>query len=162
MTLSQGSHIRYPAYWIFILQFTTVAKLQLGGPSTRKVENHCSVWILYMQKQLFLRINSLLGAGRRNQDYHESTNFSFPDYGGSVSHWWVISRPPLFLQSLSHHTVGWASTYKPWMLFCVQKAVAACLPTSSVDLQKATRSSLFRRTEVWPLCSKSDLKPDSF
>jgi hypothetical protein len=60
---SQGSHIRYPAYQMFILQFITVAKLQLwngykiilwvGGVTTtwgtvlkgyniRAVENHCA------------------------------------------------------------------------------------------------------------------------
>ena len=60
--LSQGSHIRYPAYQIFILRFITVAKLQLWssserilwlwvttacrtvlkGHSAKKVENHWS------------------------------------------------------------------------------------------------------------------------
>jgi hypothetical protein len=29
--LSQGPQVRYPAYQIFILQFITVAKLQLGS-----------------------------------------------------------------------------------------------------------------------------------
>jgi hypothetical protein len=45
--LSQGSHIRYPAHQIFILWFTTVAKLQLWSSN----ENNFMVVLLWVRPQ---------------------------------------------------------------------------------------------------------------
>lgn len=138
------------------------------GRSPRKVENHCSIWKLCLQKQHVLRTESPVGAERRTQDSHGNMTSSLPGYSGSVTRWWVISHPlPLSAVTFPPHSeqiCRWASVYKSqYVVLCAQGQ--RCLSSHLLcgpGRRNPSRSSLFRVRNVWTLCSKSVLKPKSF